>query len=150
LFCKVIYMVVAVRRSLSLPSIRLGRVEIISALLLILTTIFAAWYLTTNLMRPQLGSRDEGVYLMVARLLEYGYPHSAFFFDQLFGFPQILAYVFRIFGDSAQSGRDTVVAFSVFGLVGMGLLTWQLGAKWVAPLVVLFALLNSYYLNESR
>src|SRR6266700_3352570 len=101
-----------VRRSLPFPSIHFGRVEIISALLLIFTAVFAAWYLTTNLMRPQLGSRDEGVYLMVARLLDYGYPHTAFFFDQLFGFPQILAYVFRIFGDSAQSGRFTVVAFS--------------------------------------
>lgn len=139
-----------VRRSLPFSSVRFGLVEILAGLLLTLAAAFAVWCLTTNLMRPQLNGHDEGVYLMVARLLFYGYPHSAFFFDQPFGFPQILAYVFHLFGDTAQAGRLTVVAFSVLGLVGMGLLTWQLGAKWAAPLAVLFALTNHYFLDPSR
>jgi hypothetical protein len=112
--------------------------------------VLAAYYFTINLMLPDSADPDEGVYLMVARLLEHGQPYHVFFFDQFWLFPQVLAFAFHWFGDSAVTGRLTIVAFSLGGLLAMALLTRQLGAKWAAPLVILAGAVNHYYLTQSR
>src|ERR1700736_161937 len=110
----------------------------------------AASYLSFKLMTPQKEDPDEGGYLMVARLLKAGHPYSDFSFDQFWMFPQILALTFRMFGDSLWVGRLTVLIFSLTGLLGMFLLTRQLGARSGAPLAILFGVIEPYYLAQSR
>lgn len=112
----------------------------------------AGFYLSFNLMIPQkIEDPDEGVYLMVARLLHRGYPHDSFTFDQFLMFPQILALAFRIFHDSLCVGRLVVVAFSLAGLLGMVVLARQLGSRWTtAALVALVGVTEPYYFAQSR
>lgn len=112
--------------------------------------LLAFQYATTNLLAVQLSDPDEGVYLGVARLLNYGHGYSEFFYDQFWLFPQILAFMMRVAGDSLQTGRLTIVLFSMLGLLGMVLLARQLGAGWLALLAIPFGILNRYYLLESR
>jgi hypothetical protein len=117
----------------------------------VLVALFLAFlYLRINLMLPESADPDEGVYLMVARLLNVGYGYNTFYFDQFWLFPQIVATAFRLFGDSAETGRLTVVAFSLFGLLGMALLARQIGFQWAAPLGIVLGVVNHYYLAQSR
>lgn len=132
------------------PRLDVSRANLVWLLAIGLALALAARYFLINLMLPESLNPDEGVYLMVARLLGRGYSYNSFFFDQFFLFPQILAAAFRLFGDSAETGRLTVVVFSVAGLLGLAVLARQLGAKWAALLVIVFAAVNHYYLLQSR
>ena len=113
------------------------------------TVGFAAWALTFHLLVPQKEDPDEGVYLMVARLLNAGYPRSSFVFDQFWLFPQAIGFAFRIFGDSLAVGRLTMVAFSLAGLLGMAVLSRLLGAR-CGTLAFLIGVIEPYYLLQSR
>ena len=109
-----------------------------------------------NLAYTQNGDPDEGVYLSVARLLNHGYPYALIFLDQFSLFPHILALSLRVGGDSLLTGRLTIVLFSAFGLSGLAFLAQLLfrsksGYAWIAaPLAILFAGANHYYLLPSR
>lgn len=107
-------------------------------------------YFRINLMLPESADPDEGVYLIVARLLNHGFGYNSFYFDQFWLFPQILAFAFRLFGDSAETGRMTVVVFSLGGLAALAVLARQLGFPWAAPFVILFGAINHYYLSQAR
>lgn len=107
-------------------------------------------YFRINLMLPETVDPDEGVYLIVARLLNHGFGYNTFYFDQFWLFPQILAFAFRLFGDSAQTGRMTVVVFSLGGLAALVVLARQMGFQWAGPFVILFGAINHYYLSQSR
>jgi len=117
---------------------------------IILATGFAAWYLMPDAVVSRRRDIDEGVYLMVARLLNRGYSSSIFFFDQFWLFPKTLAQVFRWFGDSLIAARLTVFGFSLVGLIGMALLSYQIGARWAAPLAILCGAVEPIYLRQSR
>jgi hypothetical protein len=120
------------------------------ALAVMLGLAAAARLETLHLLRSPTGGPDEGVYLIVARLLNYGYAYSSFFFDQLSLFPQIIAAALRVGGDTILTGRLTIVLFS---LLGLALLAWlALLVQWraAAPLAILFAVVNPYYLEQSR
>ena len=106
--------------------------------------------MTTDLLVVQAGDPDEGVYLGVARLLNFGHTYAEFFFDQFWLFAQILAVAMRWFGDSLLTGRLVVVGFSVLGLIAATVLARQLGAGWLALLALPFGVLNHYYLTQSR
>lgn len=105
---------------------------------------------TVNLLRPPAGGPDEGVYLIAARLLNYGYPFSTFFFDQFPLFPQIIAAAFRVGGDTVLTGRLTIVLFSLLGLLLLALLAWRLRWRSAAPLAVLLTVVHPYFLEQSR
>lgn len=107
-------------------------------------------YFRINLMLPESADPDEGVYLIVARLLNHGFGYNAFYFDQFWLFPQILAFAFRVFGDTAETGRMTVVLFALSGLVALVMLARQMGFQWAAPFVIVFGAVNHYYLAQSR
>lgn len=115
-----------------------------------LATGFAAWYLMPDAAISRRRDIDEGVYLMVARLLNRGYSSSTFFFDQFWLFPRILTQAFRWFGDSLIVARLTVLGFSLVGLIGMALLSYQLGARWAAPAAIFLGAVEPIYLRQSR
>ncbi len=110
----------------------------------------AFFYFRLNLTLPESVDPDEGVYLIVARLLNHGFGYNAFYFDQFWLFPQILAFAFQLFGDTVKTGRLTVVAFSLGGLGALAVLARQMGFRWAAPFVILFGAINHYYLAQSR
>ena len=115
-----------------------------------LATGLAAWYLMPDAVVSRRRDIDEGVYLMVARLLNRGYSSSTFFFDQFWLFPRTLVEVFRWFGDSLVVARLTVFGFSLVGLIGMALLSYQVGARWTAPVAILCGAVEPIYLRQSR
>ena len=110
----------------------------------------AAWYLMPDALVSRRRDVDEAVYLMVARLLNGGYASSTFFFDQFWLFPKTLATAFQLFGDSLIVGRLTVFGFSLVGVIGIAVLSYQLGARWAVPLAILAAALEPLYLKQSR
>jgi hypothetical protein len=111
----------------------------------------AMWCLMPDTVVARNGDIDEGVYLMVARLIHRGYDTSTFFFDQFWLFPKIIATAFKFFGDSLMVGRLTVFAFSLAGLIGTAVLCYQLGAGWIAAMVaMLFGAINPLYIRQSR
>lgn len=120
------------------------------ALVLLALLALAFFYFRINLMLPESADPDEGVYLIVARLLNYGYGYNSFYFDQFWLFPQILAFAFRLFGDTVETGRLTIVVFSLGGLLALARLARQIGFPWAAPFVILFGAVNHYYLTQSR
>ncbi len=121
------------------------------ALGIALATGFAAWCLMPDTVVARRGmDPDEAVYLMVARLLNGGHPSSSFFFDQFWLFPKTLAAAFRLFGDSLVVGRLTVFGFSLAGLIGIAVLSHQVGAKWAAPVAILCGAVEPLYLKQSR
>ncbi len=120
------------------------------ALALTLALAASAHLETVNLLRPPAGGPDEGVYLIAARLLNYGYPYSTFFFDQFPLFPQVIGAAFRVGGDTVLTGRLTIVLFSLLGLLLLASLAWLLQWRAAAPLAVLFAVVHPYYLGQSR
>ncbi len=94
---------------------------------------------------------DEGAYLMVARLLHHGYDTHAFFFDQFWLFPKIITAGFALFGDSLMVGRLIVFVFSLAGLIGVALLSFQLGGRWmVAVAAILIGAIDPLYILGSR
>jgi hypothetical protein len=110
----------------------------------------AAWCLMPDAVVSRRRDVDEGVYLMVARLLNGGDASSTFFFDQFWLFPKTLATAFQLFGDSLIVGRLTVFGFSLVGAIGITILSYQLGARWAAPLAILAAAVEPLYLRQSR
>src|ERR1700692_4221921 len=110
----------------------------------------AAWYLMPDALVSRRRDVDEGVYLMVARLLNGGDASSTFFFDQFWLFPKTLATAFQLFGDSLIVGRLTVFGFSLVGAIGITILSYRLGARWAAPLAILAAAVEPLYLRQSR
>jgi hypothetical protein len=110
----------------------------------------AAWYLMPDAVVSRRRDVDEGVYLMVAHLLRRGYAPTTFFFDQFWLFPKTLAMAFQLFGDSLIVGRLTVFGFSLVGLIGIAVLSYQLGARWAVPLAILAAAVEPLYLKQSR
>lgn len=123
--------------------------------LLLLTPVvtigLAAWCLWPDTVVARNTDIDEGVYLMVARLIHCGFDTHLFFFDQFWLFPKILSTAFALFGDSLIVGRLTVFAFSLAGLVGMAMLSYQLGAGWTAAIaVILIGAIDPLYIRQSR
>src|ERR1700737_5006920 len=111
----------------------------------------AVWCLIPDTIVARNLDIDEGVYLMVARLIHRGYDTSTFFFDQFWLFPKIIATAFKFFGDSLMVGRLTVFAFSLAGLIGTAVLCYQLGAGWIAAMAaMLFGAINPLYIRQSR
>jgi Dolichyl-phosphate-mannose-protein mannosyltransferase len=110
----------------------------------------AAWCLMPDAVVSRRRDVDEAVYLMVARLLRHGYAPNAFFFDQFWLFPKTLGATFRIFGDSLIVGRLTVFGFSIVGVIGIAVLSYQLGARWAVPVAILAAAAEPLYLKQSR
>ena len=111
----------------------------------------AAWSLWPNRIIARNTDVDEGVYLMVARLLHRGYDTSTFFFDQFWLFPRILAGGFGLFGDSLIVGRLIVFAFSLAGLIGVAILVYQLGGRWPAAIAaILVGAIAPLYVRGSR
>lgn len=124
-------------------------------LLLLLTPLvtigLAAWCLWPDTVIARNTDIDEGVYLMVARLIHCGFDTHRFFFDQFWLFPKILSTAFALFGDSLIVGRLTVFAFSLAGLLGIAVLTYQLGARWTAATAaILLGALDPLYIRQSR
>jgi hypothetical protein len=113
-------------------------------------TVFAAWYMAPDAVVSRRSDIDEGVYLMVARLLNRGYATSTFFFDQFWLFPKTIAFAFRFFGDSLIVGRLVVYGFSLAGLVGVAILSYQVGARWAAPAAIVCGAIAPLYLKQSR
>jgi len=136
------------RPLIKLPKFNLGAASYGAAVIIALA--LTLYYFRINLMLPESADPDEGVYLIVARLLNHGFGYNAFYFDQFWLFPQILAFAFRLFGDTAETGRLTVVAFSLSGLGALAVLARQMGFRWAAPLTILFGAINHYYLAQSR
>ena len=94
---------------------------------------------------------DEGVYLMVARLIHRGHDIHTFFFDQFWLFPKTLATVFNLIGDSLFAGRLTVFAFALVGLIGIAVLCYQLGARWsTASIAILLGAISPLYVRQAR
>lgn len=111
----------------------------------------AAWFLLPNTVIAHNTDPDEGVYLMVARLLHQGFATRLFFFDQFWLFPKIIATAFGLFGDSLIVARLIVFAFSLLGLLGVAALTYQLGGGWIAAMAaILIGALNPVYIRGSR
>jgi hypothetical protein len=110
----------------------------------------ATWCLMPDAVVSRRRDVDEAVYLMVARLLGHGYAPSTLFFDQFWLFPKTLAATFRLFGDSLIVGRFTVFGFSLVGAIGVAVVSYQLGARWAAPLSILAIALEPLYLKQSR
>lgn len=110
----------------------------------------AAWYLMPDAVVSRRRDVDEAVYLMVARLLRHGYAPNTFFFDQFWLFPKMLAATFRVFGDSLIAGRLTVFGFSIVGVIGIAVLSYQLGARWAVPVAILATAVEPLYLKQSR
>lgn len=111
----------------------------------------AAWCLLPDTIIARNTDPDEGVYLMVARLLHQGTDTRAFFFDQFWLFPRILTAAFAMFGDSLIVARLTVFAFSLAGLVGIAVLSHQLGARWfAATAAILIGAIDPLYIRGSR
>jgi 4-amino-4-deoxy-L-arabinose transferase-like glycosyltransferase len=111
----------------------------------------AATYLWPDSIVTRNRDIDEGVYLMVARLIHRGYDIHTFFFDQFWLFPKILATAFKLVGDSLFAGRLIVFAFALAGLIGVAGLCYQLGAKWgAASAAILLGAISPLYLRQSR
>ena len=111
----------------------------------------AAWYLWPDTIVARNRDIDEGVYLMVARLIHRGYDIHTFFFDQFWSFPKILATAFQLFGDSLIVGRLTVFGFSLLALIGLGALSYQLGAsRSGAAAAMLLCAISPLYVRQSR
>jgi hypothetical protein len=117
-----------------------------------LTTIgLATWCLLPDTVIARNTDIDEGVFLMVARLLHRGYDTHSFFFDQFWLFPKIITAAFALFGDSLIVGRLTVFAFSLAGLLGVAALSFQLGARWIAAMAaILIGAIDPLYVRGSR
>ena len=123
--------------------------------LLVVTSLatigLATWCLLPDTVIASKTDRDEGVYLMTARLIHRGYDTRTFFFDQFYFFPKTLAAAFALFGDSLFVGRLTVFAFALAGLAGIGALSYQLGTKWVGVLAaILICAIDPLYIEQSR
>jgi hypothetical protein len=112
--------------------------------------VAATLFTLSGLSHDRSGGLDEGAYLSVARLLNSGYSYSSFYFDQFPLFPQILAVVLRIGGDSVLTGRLTIVLFSTVGLLALGLIARDMAGRITAVLAILFAAVNEYYLAQAR
>jgi MFS family permease len=111
----------------------------------------AAWCLLPDTVIARNTDLDEGVYLMVARLLHRGYKTDAFFFDQFWLFPKIIAAAFGLFGDSLIVARVVVFAFSFLGLLGAAVIAYQLGGGWVAMMAsILIGAIGPLYIRGSR
>jgi hypothetical protein len=111
----------------------------------------AVWCLWPDTVIARNTDLDEGVYLMVARLLHHGYDTHAFFFDQFWLFPKIITAGFALFGDSLMVGRLIVFVFSLAGLLGVALLSYQLGGRWMmAVAAVLIGAIDPLYILGSR
>jgi hypothetical protein len=123
-------------------------------LLPILTTVtaigLAAWLLFPDRLIARNTDMDEGVYLMVARLLHRGYDVHAFFFDQFWLFPKILTISFKFFGDSLLVGRLTAFVFALAGVLGVAALLYHLGAKWSAAAAILICATSPLYIRQAR
>ncbi len=96
------------------------------------------------------GDPDEGVHLLVARLLNHGYPFHTFFYDQFALFPFMLAATQRLGGETLLSARLTVLLFAAFGLAGIAALGKFYAGRLVAVLAIALAILHPYYLYVSR
>lgn len=111
----------------------------------------AAWCLMPNNVIAHNTDLDEGVYLMVGRLLHRGYELHTFYFDQFWLFPKMIAAAFGLFGDSLITARLIVFVFSLLGLVGIAALIRQLGGSWIAATAaILIGALNPLYIRGSR
>jgi Dolichyl-phosphate-mannose-protein mannosyltransferase len=111
----------------------------------------AAWCLLPDSIIAVNTDPDEGVYLMVARLLRRGFDTRPFFFDQFWLFPKIITAAFAMFGDSLIVARLTVFAFSLAGLLGIAVLSYQLGARWLAATAaILIGAIDPLYIRGSR
>jgi 4-amino-4-deoxy-L-arabinose transferase-like glycosyltransferase len=111
----------------------------------------AAWFLLPDATVARNRDIDEGVYLLVARLIHQGHDAHTFFFDQFWLFPKILAAAFTSFGDSLIVGRLIVFAFSLACSIAIGVLSWQLGARWPAVIAaILICAINPLYIRTSR
>lgn len=121
-------------------------------ILTVVTAIgLAAWALFPDTLIARNTDLDEGVYLMVARLLHRGHDVHTFFFDQFWFFPKILATSFKFFGDSLLVGRLTAFAFALAGVFGAAALTYQLEAKWsAATAAILICAASPLYIRQSR
>src|SRR6266404_3182300 len=115
--------------------------------LVAMTTIgLAVWCLLPNNVIAHDTELDEGVYLMVGRLLHRGYETHVFFFDQFWLFPKIIAAAFGLFGDALIAARLIVFVFSLLGLLGVAALTYQLGGRSIAAMAaILIGALNPIY-----
>ncbi|HUE40352.1 MAG TPA: hypothetical protein VMO75_00340 [Chthoniobacterales bacterium] len=111
----------------------------------------AAWCLLPDTVIAHNTDLDEGVYLMVARLLHRGYKTDTFFFDQFWLFPKIITAAFAFFGDSLIVARLTIFGFSLAGLLGVAALSYQLGAGWMAATAAIFiGAIDPLYIRGSR
>lgn len=112
---------------------------------------FAAWVLFPDMLIARNTDIDEGVFLMVARLLHRGCDVHAFFFDQFWFFPKLLATSFKFFGDSLLVGRLTTFAFALTGVLGVGVLIYVLGGKRsTAILALIVCAASPLYIRQSR
>lgn len=95
--------------------------------------------------------RDEGAYLMTARLIAAGRrPFTEIYMPQLPLFLQSLAFAFRLFGDSVTVGRLVIVAYSGVGLLATCLCARMLSNR-AGALAALFILgINPGYTTYSR
>jgi len=123
--------------------LRLSTVVVIIAL--------AGWFLFPDTLIVRNTDTDEGVYLIVARLLHRGYDTRTFFFDQFWFFPSLLTAAFKLFGDSLIVGRLIVFALAMAGVVAVAALSYQLGANWSAMLAsLLICALSPLYTRQAR
>jgi hypothetical protein len=120
-------------------------------LAMVMAVGLAAWLLFPDTLIARNTDIDEGVFLMVARLLHRGRDVHTFFFDQFWFFPNILAMSFKLFGDSLLVGRLTTFAFALAGALGVGALAHRLGGKWSAAIfAIVICAASPLYIRQSR
>lgn len=94
---------------------------------------------------------DEGVYLCSARALNHGSPlFSSIFSSQPPVFIESLAFCFRVFGESVETGRGMILFFALLGLLAIAWITWQLISPLSAPVAMLCLVLPTSFFHTAR
>ncbi len=127
---------------------RIANGLLVLAILLVLA--FAIGLNTVELGAPPTVGTDEGVYLLVARLLHLGYSSNSIVWDQPPLFVILISWAFKIGGDSLLTGRLLIAAFSIAALLALAGLPRAWNARFAVPIVLLLAATNSFFLRYSR
>ncbi len=94
---------------------------------------------------------DEGLNLMKARTARLGYRlYSEIWSDQPPALTLFLAVAFKLFGDSVAMGRLVAVLFSSIGLLGIALITRELGGQLGSLAAVAILVTASCFFKLSR
>lgn len=109
-----------------------------------LTLALAIAFALQSLGLSESGDPDEGVQLLVARLLNHGYSFQTFFYDQFALFSFILAATQRLGGETILSGRLTILLFAAFGMASLAALGKFFAGRLVAILAIVFVILHPY------